>query len=112
MLNKDEIIKRIEENKKKVREFGVNKLLLVGSYAKDKVAKKSDIDFLVEFDPGRGLFDDFINLLHFLEDLFGKKIDLGEPDLLREEVREHILGGEQVEAQIWFIPKRYFGSNY
>jgi len=55
---------------------------------------------LVEFSKGRGLFDDFVHLLHFLEDIFGKKIDLGEEHLLREELRNNILGGSKVEAVI------------
>ncbi|SRR3989338_9503155 len=100
MLTKGEIIRKIEENKGKIREFGVKKLILFGSYARNESAKGSDVDFLVEFEEGRGLFDDFVHLLHFLEDLLDKEIDLGEENLLREELKPYILEGEKVEANI------------
>ena len=55
---------------------------------------------MVEFTKGRGLFDDFIGLHHLLEDLFNKKIDIGQPSLIREEIKESILEGKQIEARI------------
>ena len=100
MLKAESIIKKIEQNKKIIKSFGVKKLILFGSYARNEAKADSDIDFLVEFEKGRGLFDDFIHLQHFLEDLFGKEIDLGKPSLVREELRENILGGKLIEAQI------------
>ena len=100
MLTKDQIIHKIEHNKNHIEKLGVSRLILVGSYARGEATEKSDIDFLVEFKEGRGLFDDYVHLLHYLEDLFGKKIDLGEPSLLREELKEFIEGGMKIEANI------------
>ncbi len=100
MLTKKEIITKIEQHKEKIRSLGVKKLTLFGSYARGEAKKTSDIDFLVEFKKGRGLFDDYSGLLNFLEDLFHKKIDLGEPKLIRSEFKESILGGQKVEARI------------
>ena len=40
MLTKEKIIKKIEERKKIIRSFGVKKIILIGSYAKDKQKKK------------------------------------------------------------------------
>ena len=100
MLKKEDIMRKIRENKKDIKEFGVKKLVLFGSYARNEGSKDSDIDFLVEFEEGRGLFDDFIHLVHFLKDLLGKEIDLGEEHLLRKELKSCILEGEKVEAKI------------
>jgi len=100
MLTKEEIIEKIEENKETIKGFGVKKLVLFGSYASNESSRDSDIDFLVEFEEGRGLFDDFIHLVHFLEDLLGKKIDIGEEHLLKEELKPYILEGEKIEANI------------
>lgn len=100
MLTKEEIIRKIEENREKIRGFGVRKLALFGSYARNEGREGSDIDFLVEFVEGRGLFDDFVHLLHFLKDLFGKEIDLGEEHLLREELKPSVIEGEKVEAKL------------
>ena len=100
MLTKEKIIEEIEKNKDQIRQFGVKKLSLFGSYAYDKAKEDSDLDFLVEFKEGRGLFDDYVGLLQFLENIFKKKIDLGEPRLIREELKEEILGGIKIEAEI------------
>jgi len=100
MLNKEKIIQKIEQNKGKVRSFGVKKLVLIGSYARNEATNDSDIDFLVEFKQGRGLFDDYVHLLHFLEDLFGNNIDLVKSSLIREELKPYILEGKKIEARI------------
>ena|SRR3989344_7240173 len=100
MVTKTSIIKTLEKNSDKIRSYGVSKIVLIGSYARGNQKKNSDIDFLVEFKKGRGLFNDYINLLHLLEDLFKKKIDLAEKSLIREELKSYILGGKQIEAKI------------
>ncbi len=100
MLTKEVIIQKLEQNKVKIRSFGVSKLILFGSYARDEQKNKSDIDFLVEFEKGRGLFDDSVRLLHFLEDSFNKKIDIGKAELLREEIKPSVLNGAKIELII------------
>ena len=100
MLTKTAIIKEIEENKKRIRDFGVKKLVLIGSYVDGTAKENSDIDLLVEFENGRGLFDDYVGLLHLLQDLFKRDVDIGEPDLIREELKRSILGGKKIEAKI------------
>ena len=97
----DTVRKRILEHRDELREkFAVKKIGVFGSVAKGSVTPTNDIDFLVEFEEGRGLFDDFIHLVHFLKDLLGKEIDLGEEHLLRKELKSCILEGEKVEAKI------------
>ncbi len=100
MLTTETILQKLEENKAKIRSFGVMRLFLFGSFARDEQTKNSDIDFLVEFKEGRGLFDDSFGLLQFLEQLFPTKIDLVKKALVREELREEILGGTQLEAKV------------
>ncbi len=100
MLTKEAIIRKIEAQRSTIKSFGVRKLILFGSYAAGKAKKNSDLDFLVEFEVGRGLFDDYIQLSRFLERLFKRKVDIVKPALIREELKESILEGAQIEAQI------------
>lgn len=100
MLTKEEIIERIEAHRADLVGFGVKCLVLVGSFARGDASEESDIDFLVDFHDNRGLFEDYVRLLHFLEDLFGKRVDLGEERLLRKELKPFILEGPRVEAEI------------
>lgn len=99
-LTKEKILDELHNNKDKIRSFGVKKLILFGSFARDEQKETSDIDFLVEFKEKRGLFDDKVGLLLLLEDLFEREIDLGKTSLLREELRDEILSGVQYPAKI------------
>lgn len=61
------------------REFGVSRLDLFGSAARqDDENEVNDYDFLVEFLPGalHAYADNYFGLLHSLEKLFGKPVDL------------------------------------
>jgi hypothetical protein len=99
-LNKNYILDILEQNADTIRNLGVKKLYLFGSYARDEQKSNSDIDFLVEFEKGRGLFDDYMGLSVFLEELFGKKVDLVKPHLVREELKPYILNGKKYEARV------------
>jgi len=47
MLTSEKILRKIEENKDKVKRFGVKKMGLFGSYIKGRQKQRSDIDILV-----------------------------------------------------------------
>jgi predicted nucleotidyltransferase len=99
-LTSKEIIDILREHQDTLRKYKVKRIGLFGSYAKGDQKKKSDIDFLVEFDMTafdenfRGLFDNFMDLSSYLENLFGKKVDILTPvsvDSIRiKEVSEEI----------------------
>jgi uncharacterized protein len=74
-----EIIQRRELIAGLCRRFRVRRLELFGSAAGDGFdAEKSDLDFLVEFEPlGPGEHADcYFGLLEALEDSFGRHVDL------------------------------------
>jgi len=73
----------IEENRASLvdlcRRFLVRRLELFGSAATDRFSRESsDFDFLVEFNPPRGMnrADQYFGLLFALEELLGRRIDL------------------------------------
>ena len=99
-LNKEIILKTLEKHREEIRNLGIKKLILFGSYARDEQDKNSDIDFLVEFEKGKYNIDNHLKLLNLLEDVFNKKIDLVKPHLVREELKDDILGGKQYVAKI------------
>jgi len=100
MKTAKEIIKTLEKHRTELKKFGVRKIVLFGSFAQGTATTRSDIDFLVEYEQGRGLFDDHVHLSQFLEDLFGRNIDLGEPKSTRGELKQSILEGKKFEALI------------
>jgi len=74
-MTKNEILNKLAENKPYIeKEFGVERIGLFGSYAKDKQTHESDIDIYVEFK--HKTFDNLAGLWNYLEELYQKKIDL------------------------------------
>lgn len=94
-ISKKAIIEKMKENKNKLKEKGVKRIGIFGSYAKEKQTEKSDIDFLVEFENISA--DNFFGLLFLLERLFKKKIDLIEIKNLRNELKDVLEEAEYVE---------------
>jgi len=100
-LTKEVILDTLHKHRKELKDLGVMKLTLFGSYARDEQKETSDIDFLVEYEKGRGNYRDSLGLLHLLRDkIFNKEIDIVKPSLIRQELREEILGGIQHAAKI------------
>lgn len=71
-------------------QFGARALRVFGSVARGEGDEQSDIDFLVDFEPGRSLFDQ-ADLLIALEDLLGMRVDVATEAALRPRVRERVL---------------------
>ena len=72
------------------RKHGARNIRVFGSAARGDDAPDSDVDFLVELEPGRSLFD-HVALLQELEDLLGRKVDLVEPEGLHWYIRDKVL---------------------
>jgi len=100
MLTKETILDRLAAHGEQLRALGVARIELFGSYARDEQLSGSDIDFLVEFEDGRGGFRDFSGLQNLLEELFDSRIDLVKKSLVRKELRPYILQGERIAAHI------------
>ncbi|OPY36405.1 MAG: Nucleotidyltransferase domain protein [Methanoregula sp. PtaU1.Bin051] len=57
-------------------QYGVRRIGIFGSFARGDAKRTSDVDVLVEFQPGQATFDNFMRLVYDLEDLFKRKVDL------------------------------------
>ena len=93
MIVKEEIIKKLEENRERIKGYGVRRIGLFGSYARGEERQKSDIDILVEFEKGKKTFDNYMGLVLFLEDLLGLKVDLVIRENIKTLLKPHILKG-------------------
>ncbi len=72
------------------QQFGTTKIGLAGSYARNEATEDSDIDIIVEIQsPNK--FRSFFNLLYYLQESLGKKVDLSTESSLKPLVRESIL---------------------
>lgn len=72
------------------RARGASHVRVFGSVARGDAADSSDVDFLVDLDPDRGLFD-LGGLLMDLRDLLGHDVDVVTEAGLRPRVAERVL---------------------
>lgn len=70
MTSKEYILSEIKHHKKELTNLGVIKIGLFGSYSRGEQSKKSDIDILVEFEPEKENFDNYMSVYDLLENLF------------------------------------------
>jgi len=91
-MNGEEIITFFKNNKEHFEKYGVKKIGLFGSYAKNKENENSDVDVLVEFKKGNKTFDNYMDLKFYLEDTLNKEVDLVIDENIKEDIKREILG--------------------
>ncbi len=96
--DKREIFALLTENESQLRRLGAMRCGLFGSFARGEQEERSDVDILVEFEEGRKTFDNFMALAFFLEDLFGRKVDLHTPESLSPHFGHYILDEVEYKA--------------
>jgi predicted nucleotidyltransferase len=81
--NKTAILRLAEQH-------GARNVRVFGSIVRGENRPDSDVDFLVDLDPGRDLFD-LGGLLADLKDLLNTKVDLVEAGCLHPYIRDRVL---------------------
>jgi len=69
---------------------GARNVRVFGSVARGEAGPESDLDVLVEMEPGTSLMD-HIALMQDLEDLLGRKVDVVSDKALHWYIRERVL---------------------
>ena len=70
--------------------YGASNIRVFGSVARGEADADSDIDWLVDLEPGRSLLDR-IALMQELEDLLACRVDVATPTTLHEQIRNQVL---------------------
>ena len=90
-MNVDELLKEKRADILRIAaQHGARNVRLFGSAARGEARPDSDIDVLVEFEPGRTLLDR-IGLMQDLEDLLGRKVDVVTEKALHRMIRQQVL---------------------
>ena len=74
------------------KRFGVAKIGIFGSFVRREERPDSDVDVLVAFRRGQETFDNYMDCKFYLEDLFGRKVDLVMKDAIKKRLKEYVLG--------------------
>ena len=93
MLSKEIIINFIKTNFNYIHtNYHILKIGLIGSFARDEQNDNSDIDFLIEFEPGtENIFDLKVKLKEYLKSNFNRDIDLCREKYLKPYIKDYIL---------------------
>jgi len=94
-LDKQQILRLLFDHRAELKTFFVSKIGLFGSFERNEQTSESDIDFLIEFLPGKKTFRNYIRVLNFLEEIFHRKIDLVINGSIKPALKQKIL--ESVE---------------
>ena len=90
-MDLDSLLARNKDGIREIcRRHGASNIRVFGSVARHDTGEASDIDLLVDLEPGRTLFD-LGGLSYDLERLLGRRVDVATPGLLRARIRSRIL---------------------
>lgn len=73
------------------RRHHIRRLALFGSILREDFRADSDVDVLVEFEPGRTPGFGFFGIQQELSDMLGRNVDLNTPGFLSDYFREEVL---------------------
>ncbi len=89
-----DVVKSLKDKRNEILQiaarYGARNVRVFGSVARGEAGPESDIDFLVELEPGRSLFD-LGGLLIELQKLLACKVDVVTENGLRERIRSRVL---------------------
>ncbi len=85
---REEIVELLQSHRRRLREFGVERISLFGSAARGTLEPQSDVDMVVEF--SETTYRRFVSLKAFLESVLGRKVDLLTPDAVQGRLKEEI----------------------
>jgi predicted nucleotidyltransferase len=88
------MLEQLRQNKAKIQaiaaKYGASNIRIFGSCAANTMTPNSDIDFLMDIEPGHSLLER-IQLMQELEDLLDRKVDIAKPATLHETIKAQIL---------------------
>ncbi len=79
------------------RKNHIRRLALFGSVLRDDFTPESDVDVLVEFEPGARVGLRFFAMEHELSEILGRKVDLNTPGFLSDDILRDALAEALVE---------------
>jgi len=91
VLTRTEVRARLRRAESEILRLGVQRLALFGSVARGEARSDSDVDFLVEFAPGKKTFDNFIAVSQLLEEILDHPVELVTPEALSPFIGPHLL---------------------
>ena len=78
LVERDRVLRILREHEADIRARGVTRLRMFGSMARGEAAPESDVDLIADIDRSiRFSLLDLVGLQYLLQDLLGRKVDVG-----------------------------------
>jgi predicted nucleotidyltransferase len=90
-ITKEQVVLRLAEARERIEALGARRIALFGSVVRGEARPDSDVDLLVQFDPAKKTFRNFMELSFFLEELLGRRVELVTTESLSPYIGPHIL---------------------
>ena len=91
---------RVEIPKEQIEAFcrrnHIRRLAFFGSVLRDDFTPESDVDVLVEFEPGECVGLRFFGMEQELSEILGRKVDLNTPGFLSKYFRDEVIAEAEV----------------
>ena len=92
MTTKENILAILKIHKPELSKYGVLNIGLFGSYLRNEQSAKSDIDLLIDFEPEKENFDNYMAVYDIFENLFkNEKIEIVTKNGLSKYIGPKIL---------------------
>ena len=76
ILTKQQLFDHLTLQRSYLNSFGVTRLGIFGSFDTNNINSKSDVDFLIEFDPAKKTYKTFLANSDFLERNTGRRLEI------------------------------------
>ena len=91
MMQRDQILTTLRAHREELQEkYGVLKIILFGSVARNEATDHSDIDIAVELSSDGKTLHNYLELERYLSELLDAQVDLGFEDTIKPGIRETI----------------------
>ncbi|MBW3571111.1 MAG: nucleotidyltransferase domain-containing protein [Gemmatimonadetes bacterium] len=91
ILSREDAFQLIRDAEPRIRGLGVRRLALFGSVLRDEAGADSDVDLLVQFEPGQKTAARFFALYDLLEELLPARVELVTTEALSPFIGPRIL---------------------
>lgn len=92
MTTKENILSLLKSNKPELKKYGISNIGLFGSYLRNEQTNNSDIDLLIDFEPEKETFDNFMAVCDIFENIFkNKKVEVVTKNGLSKYIGSKIL---------------------
>ncbi len=89
-MDRHTIFMTIRQNRKELKDNGLERIGLFGSYSRNDQTENSDIDLILEFSQGKKNIDNYMRIYDILERLLNKSLDILTPESISPYLKEYI----------------------